>query len=144
MRRSWAYIVVIMREVRLATSLIDYCYVYLSDPQHTRIPRAIMRRSLQCTFRQRPEAVAAIIVVLLGACLPPTSAQKQQLIRIFQNCHRRSPDFDTCIKSAFNELIAFYKTGKFAITIGGQIEGDTLANGFCYTRRYSRTRYRTL
>lgn len=54
---------------------------------------------------------AAIIIVILCVCLQHTAAQKQEIRRIFQNCHRRAPDFDTCIKSAFNELIAFYKTG---------------------------------
>lgn len=35
-----------------------------------------------------------------------------ELVRIFENCHKNSSTFDPCIKTAFNELRAYFKTGK--------------------------------
>lgn len=36
-----------------------------------------------------------------------------ELVRIFENCHKKSGTFDLCIKNAFNELRVYFKTGKF-------------------------------
>lgn len=35
-----------------------------------------------------------------------------ELVRIFQNCHKKSSTFDLCIKNAFNELRVYFKSGK--------------------------------
>lgn len=39
--------------------------------------------------------------------------QANELKRIFQDCHRRSTEFDGCIKNAFNQLQPFFKSGEF-------------------------------
>lgn len=39
-------------------------------------------------------------------------AQKQQLAKIFENCHKNSTNFDPCIKTAFNDLRVHFKTGQ--------------------------------
>lgn len=36
-----------------------------------------------------------------------------ELVRIFNNCHKRSSTFDLCIRNAFNELRVYFKTGEF-------------------------------
>lgn len=35
-----------------------------------------------------------------------------ELVRIFENCHKNSSTFDPCIKTAFNELRVYFKSGK--------------------------------
>lgn len=36
-----------------------------------------------------------------------------ELVRIFENCHKKSGTFDLCMRNAFNELRLYFKTGKF-------------------------------
>lgn len=38
-----------------------------------------------------------------------------ELVRIFENCHINSSTFDPCMKTAFNELRAYFPTGMFKI-----------------------------
>lgn len=48
--------------------------------------------------------------MIIELCLTVTG-QASELTRIFDGCHKSSPDFDTCIKNGFNELRPFFKTG---------------------------------
>ncbi|XP_031625952.1 uncharacterized protein LOC116342463 [Contarinia nasturtii] len=34
-----------------------------------------------------------------------------ELVRVFENCHKKSGTFDLCIKNAFNELRVYFKSG---------------------------------
>lgn len=34
--------------------------------------------------------------------------------KIFENCHTNSTNFDSCIKTAFNDLRPFFKTGLYS------------------------------
>lgn len=36
-----------------------------------------------------------------------------ELVRVFENCHKKSGTFDLCMKNAFNELRVYFKSGKF-------------------------------
>lgn len=36
-----------------------------------------------------------------------------ELVRIFENCHKKSGTFDLCVKNAFNELRVYFNTGEF-------------------------------
>lgn len=36
-----------------------------------------------------------------------------ELVKIFENCHKSSSNFDPCIKTAFNDLRIYFKNGKF-------------------------------
>lgn len=38
-----------------------------------------------------------------------------ELVRIFENCHKNSSNFDPCVKTAFNELRVYFKSGKFLL-----------------------------
>ncbi|KAJ6641130.1 Circadian clock-controlled protein daywake [Pseudolycoriella hygida] len=50
------------------------------------------------------------IIILLKLCSMVTG-QASELTRIFENCHKLSPEFDSCIKSGFNKLRPLFKTG---------------------------------
>lgn len=40
------------------------------------------------------------------------NVQSQDLVRLFQNCHKSAKDFDPCIMNAFNKLAPYFKQGK--------------------------------
>lgn len=35
-----------------------------------------------------------------------------QLVKIFENCHKNASNFDPCIKTAFNDLRVYFKSGE--------------------------------
>lgn len=38
-----------------------------------------------------------------------------ELVKIFENCHKNSSNFDPCVKTAFNELRVYFRSGKFLL-----------------------------
>lgn len=52
-------------------------------------------------------------MVLLVGCSSGVFGQVEELKEIFEGCHLKSPDFDSCMKVAFNDVTKFYKTGKY-------------------------------
>lgn len=36
-----------------------------------------------------------------------------EIVKIFKNCHRNSTTFDLCMRTAFNDLRVYFKSGKF-------------------------------
>lgn len=54
------------------------------------------------------------IVVIFNLLSKYALCQNQlqpELVKILENCHTNSTTFDPCIKTAFNELRVFFKTG---------------------------------
>lgn len=37
----------------------------------------------------------------------------QDIVKIFDNCHTNSIEFETCMKKAFNDLRPLFKSGKY-------------------------------
>lgn len=36
-----------------------------------------------------------------------------EIVKIFKNCHRNSTTFDLCMRTAFNDLRVYFKSGMF-------------------------------
>lgn len=73
----------------------------------------VSHRSLLCRiFAVTCRKQLMLLLVVSSASFQFIAGQKDDVIQIFQNCHKRSPDFDSCVKRAFNDLIVFFKTGE--------------------------------
>ncbi|XP_058454623.1 uncharacterized protein LOC131432399 [Malaya genurostris] len=58
----------------------------------------------------RRHLILISVVVLAALCIDPVTSQREAL-RVFKNCRFGKPDFDLCVKKAFNALRPYFKTG---------------------------------
>lgn len=52
-----------------------------------------------------------LLVIIFLNVISTAMGQTQEIVRIFENCHKQSSEFDSCIKTGLNELRAFFKSG---------------------------------
>lgn len=53
-----------------------------------------------------------ILFVFINSLINCINGQAaHEVANIFQSCHKKSPEFDGCIKNGFNELRRYFKTG---------------------------------
>lgn len=92
--------------------------------------------------RQQQLLLRLLIQLLLLVSF--AAGQKDAVMGIFQNCHKRAPDFDACVKHAFNELIVFYKTGILLKEFGFCVFDEDIGISLLRAKRHSRAWHRPL